>query len=127
MTIEIVNIRNEHYLEFSAAFGSGIGVCKNLQRVKKEKRYFDAEADIDIPIKLNQNAVLASDHRWFIRFLENKNEIQGVVEAIDEDRFGSIRLAADCIIMIEIASEEIKNGDYLLLTVSIDEFRITFI
>lgn len=123
MKIDRINIRSEHYVEFSTGFGSGIGSCKNIQKVGKEE-YYIAELDMDIPIKLNQNAVLVSEQRCFIRFVKNKNEIQGVVESIDEERFGYLRLATDCLLMIEIASDEIKNGDYLLLTVGIDDLRI---
>jgi hypothetical protein len=125
MKIEIVSIRNERYVEFFSAVGSGIAACQNTHVVVKE--VYHSEFDIDPPIKLNQNAVLVSDQRCFVRFVEDKNEIQGVVEAIDEERFGVIRLAIDCIIMIEIASDEIKEGDYLLLTMSIDEFRVALL
>jgi hypothetical protein len=125
MKIEIVNIRNDRYVEFSSAVGSGIAICKNTRVVVKGEKVYDSEFDIDPPIKLDQNALLVSDRRCFIRFLEDKNEIQGLVEQIDEDRVGFLRLAVDCIIMIEIESDEIKKGDYLLLTLTMDEFRIS--
>ena len=123
MKVQIVNIRDEHYVEFLSGPGTGIAFCKKIEKVKKGMEY-GAELDIDPPIRLNQNAVLVSDRRYFIRFSEDKNEIQGVIESIDEERYGCIRLAVDCIILIEILSDEIKEGDYLLLTVDRNDLRI---
>jgi len=125
MKIKITNIRNEHYVEFSSAVGSGIGVCKNTHVMMKGVYDYDSEFDINIPINLKRNALLVSDRRCFIRLLEDKNEIQGLVDQIDEDGMIYLRLAIDCLIMVESENDEIKKGDYLLLTVNIDDFKIT--
>jgi hypothetical protein len=63
----------------------------------------------------------------FIRHHNNVNEIQGVVDAVDDDGIIYFRLSIDCLIMIEIESEDdqIKKGDWLLLTIGSEDLQLT--
>ena len=124
MKIQIVKIIKLNIVEFSTKYGSGIGLCENVEGLEETKVY-SAEIDIHSRINLNHNAAIVSDRRYFIKHHQDENEIQGLVEQIDEDGLIYLRVGDDCIIMIENDSNQISKGEYLLIKVKLTDLEIT--
>ena len=125
MNIKVVRIIKDNVVEFSSKKGNGIGTW-NYAKVE-EGREYSIEFDIDPILKIGDNAKRISDKIYSIRHYNNVNEIQGVVDAVDEDGLIYFRLGEDCLIMIECEGEQIKEGDWLLLTIGAENLKVTTI
>lgn len=123
MKIKIVKIISANIVEFSTNVGIGIGTWNNNEI--KEGAQYTVELDIEQKLEIGNNVKIVSEKGCFIRYSEHENEIQGVIDGVDEDGMIYLRLSIDCLIMIESPKEHFKEGDYLLLTVNVNNLRIT--
>jgi hypothetical protein len=121
MNIKVVRIIKDLEVEFSTKKGNGIGTWYN--EVEEGKEY-GVEFDVYPMVKIGDNAQRTADKTYFIRHDNNVNEIQGVVDAVDDDGLFYFRLSEDCLIMIEQEGEQIKKGDWLLLTISPENLQV---
>lgn len=123
MKIQVLKIIRENVVEFSTAIGTGVGTF-NTNKVNIGDEY-SVEFDIDKELKIGSNARKTLDKNYFIRKFNNKNEIQGSVDGVDEDGMIYLRLSDSCIIMIESAEDKINSDSFLLLTVDVEDLKIT--
>ena len=123
MRIKILRILNDRVVEFSSNAGNGIGTWRGTDL--KQGGVYGIEIDIDTQINLGVNATMVSDTSWYIRHTESRNELQGVIDGVDEDGLAYLRLAIDCIVMVESSNKDLSTGDTLLLTIEPNELILT--
>ena len=124
MKIRVKEVENQ-YVEFFCTVGAGIAKCSQQNLVNW--MICDVEIDINVTLKLGTNAEKNLDDNLYIKNKGNVNWINGLVESIDEDDTICLRLANDCIIMVEYEDCEICEGDILLIKIPKEDLEITLI
>ena len=124
MKIRVKEVENQ-YVEFFCTVGAGIAKCSQQNLVNG--MICDVEIDINVTLKLGTNAEKNLDNNLYIQNEENINLINGLVENIDDDDIICLRLANDCIIMIEYEECEIFEGDILLIKIRKEDLEVTLI
>ncbi len=122
MKIEVIEIIDEYVL-FTCAVGSGIGKCVEKNLIKGH--ICDVEIDLNAVLRLGKNAWRSSGDSLYIKNDGDTNLINGLVESIDNDDIICLRLASDCIIILEYEDCEISAGDGLLINIEKAEVEIT--
>ncbi len=114
---------SQDVVEFSTDIGTGIGTSENNDINIGDE--YSVEFDIDKELRIGGNAKKVLGKDYFIRYSNDKNEIQGCVDGVDEDGMIYFRLSPSCLIMIESSEDEISTSDFLLLTVNVEDLKIT--
>lgn len=124
MKIKVVKseqLESNTIITFETLIGEGKALWKSDHTPIINQRY-DVEFNINKPIEdleydfkpNNPNASISNEDE-FIQLL-------GFVESIDFDQMIIFRLSIDCLIMIESDSDCIKEGEWLFVTVEINDF-----
>jgi hypothetical protein len=123
MNIKGFKIIKNNLIEFSTSKGIGIGTWNNNEVAGG--REYSVEFDINQKLEIGKNAKVISDKIYSIRHHDGVNEIQGMVDRVDEDGLIYFRLRLDCLIMIETEKKEFKEGDWLSLTIGLEDLIVT--
>ena len=122
--VKVVEVAGKTVIDFHSSTGNSRGVWIGDDAPVIGFK-IDVEIDLDEPMIKGSNASLIADNKCNHITL-GKNllvEIKGQIESIDDDGMAYLRLAADCLIMIE--SEGFKTGDFVLLKADPNNFEIT--
>jgi len=112
-------------VEFLCSAGGAIATWHGKSLPEKGKAY-DSELDITETLALGTNCS-KSDLRKFtlIRDDDSTTRVIGMVDSIDEDGMVYLRLADDCLIMIESSIGTFAESDWITLCINSDAFHIT--
>lgn len=78
---------------------------------------YDVELDVDDSIELGRNAVFSEEGSSGVAIDANGVILVGVVESRDEDGMTYLRLASDCLLMIE-SDDDLPTGRCIRLSLS---------
>ena len=110
------------YVDTSAGVLAGIWVHDKIPAEKG--RSYSVELDVNKHIT-NSGFTKTENKRCCSNVHNDLVELSGKVEFIEEDGIVVLRLARDCLVMIEFKSQRISVGDYLVLKLKTHEITIT--
>lgn len=108
-------------------FSSDLG-CGIVKWGGGDKPNIGYEYDVEIDIGKTIDEIYFSNNENKDKYLISSNEnftfINGKIESIDEDGMVYLRLAQDCLIMIESVNSKINQGDWIGLNIMYEDIEI---
>ncbi|WP_052552465.1 hypothetical protein [Enhygromyxa salina] len=86
---------------------------------------YDAELDVEDSIELGRNATITSDGDNGISMEAGKVVVTGVIESRDGDGMTYLRVARDCLLMIESDDDDLGVGSRVRISLSGGELQLT--
>lgn len=127
MRIRIVGVEERADGGLVVEFAGRAGTGRGRWRSRDDAPVVDAsyELDITVAIELGGNASL-DDARSApaVRCTPESCSFTALVEAVDEDGIATLRLSADCILLVE-SIQQLRVGGVLAIDVSVDAVAIT--
>lgn len=120
---KIIETDGRIQISFVSKIGEGLANWKNKQMPKIDTTC-DVEFNIEQFVEKQVNAFSSTEKEPFLKFVENTMCLNGFIDSIDEDGVAYFRLASDCLIMIEVNLENIKQGEWLMIKCSLENFDI---
>lgn len=117
MKIKVTNIVEEGESKltyFACKIGQGLSCWKGKHHLTVNDEY-NIEFSIEENIKKGVNAFPSDSKEPFIRSDGNTILLNGYIDSIEEDDVAYFRLAEDCLIMVEISSDNLEQGEWLTL------------
>ena len=119
MKITLDNIYEVHgkiVVKFTSSIGFGSGMWVGAQRPEKMKNY-----DVELDVNRNLDEIATTTlRRDFHMQTEEGNAVtfSGVVETVDDDGMTYLRLAPDCLLMVESKNSSFAEGDWIQVKLS---------
>lgn len=110
-------------VRFDTAAGPAAGVWRSAGEPRAGETY-DVEFTLDRIPSIGSNAEKSNDRRSLLRLDGDVVTLNGLVESIDAERIGHLRLAPDALMMLDLADPRIDRGDWLRVTARIDELDV---
>jgi hypothetical protein len=111
---KIIETDESVQISFVSKIGEGLANWKNKQMPKLGLTY-DIEFNIEQFVEKQVNAFSSTEKEPFLKLIENTLYLNGFIDSIDDDGVAYFRLASDCLIMIEVNLENIKQGEWLVV------------
>jgi hypothetical protein len=109
-----IEIDGKLQINFVSKIGEGLAIWKNEQ-VPNLGFTYDVEFNIEQLVEKQVNAFSSTEKEPFLKLVENTMCLNGFIDSIDEDGVAYFRLASDCLVMIEVNPENIKQGEWLVI------------
>ena len=110
-------------VQFSCRAGDGWSRWSSVEAPRVGTTY-DAELDTDESLELGRNATDCNTHDIGIRIGTNNVTLSGTIESRDEDGMLYLRLASDCLLMIE-TEDTISTGQHVQFSVPAAALELT--
>lgn len=91
----------------------------------ERRRSYDVEFDIDIPLEAPRVSRADDPAKPGFSRLEGETLIIGFLESVDEDAMGCLRIASDCIIMVETRLDPSLIARLISIKLNPDQLRAT--
>jgi hypothetical protein len=118
MKIELISIAQPSLVHFRCAAGEAAATWRGATIAPIVGRSYDAELDVEVPLKIGENATLDATASRGLQLRGADVELSGAVEGVDTDGLVYLRLADDCIVMIESQGALFQTGDLIRLLIS---------
>ena len=125
MNVKILEIIGSKELgvvvRFSCSAGIGLGCWKQVAELPVPGDCFSAELDVDELLAFPANLAWLQDGPSELRIALDEEHLtmRGRIESIDEDGMVYLRLADDCLVMIESSLDDIANEGWCEFTTRI--------
>lgn len=126
MHVKIIAVSGEQSrprVQFDTGIGIGVATWSG-QIIPREGKEVDVEIDIDERIDFSQNAQVGDQDDYGVSHYDKNVVFRGLIEDQDDDGMSYLRIAPDCLVMIESEEHSLK-GTWLRLEVSMESVRIT--
>jgi len=100
---------------FDAAPGTAGGTWRSAAPPVVGETY-DVEFTLDRVLDLDGNTAVSRRHEPFMEIDDARVILNGVVENLDRERIGTLRLSPDAAVMLDFADPRINPGDWLTVT-----------
>ncbi|MDD9941114.1 MAG: hypothetical protein OXU20_08760 [Myxococcales bacterium] len=129
MRVELVDIGSTPegdtiVVQFESAVGAGRGRWGSEKHPKIGERY-SVELDVDGGISKYRPEFVDAAVAASICVTQGHTVLCGLLEAVDPDGMGYLRLGADCLVMIEIDMDRAETGSWVRLKVPQMELELT--
>jgi hypothetical protein len=128
MRIQVVSISQEADGHLSVTFDSAAGRARAKWVSKSHKpevgKAYDVEMDADTTADRQTNTSDGRQDRRGIRIENDRVMLDANIEAIDDDGLAYLRLADDCLLMIE-TSGDFSAGEVLCVTLPFHAVSVT--
>jgi hypothetical protein len=106
-------------IAFSCAIGGGVATWRSAHGPPHAGRSYDVEIDIADSMELGRNTSILAAPRPAISGTEERARLSGTIDSVDEDGLVYLRLAPDCVVMIDASPGEFEPGHAVELDVPI--------
>ena len=110
-------------VRFTCSFGMGTGAWKG-RNAPVPGTVHDLEFDVMPQLEIGTNASIVEGKEHSIRTDGNRNWLVGTIEAIDPDGMAHLRLAVDCLTMVEGNDNDVELGSQVKFTVEAKDLWI---
>lgn len=125
--VEEVNLLPDslQLVRFQCQSGETWGNWSNHQLVPRRSQDYSVELDVDQVMTLGQNASYSRQSECAVNHEEGLVTLNGLVEDRDDDGMIYLRIAPDCLMMIESEGAEIQKGKWLQVRLEPSFLRIS--
>lgn len=113
------------WITYSSDCGAGTAHWVSNGHSPVRGRSYHVEFDIDAPLEASMVAQANDPARHGFSRLADDTLIIGVLESVDEDAVGCLRISSDCIIMVESRLDASLIGKPLSIRLNTDQLRAT--
>ncbi len=105
---------------FDATPGSAGGIWRSAVPPVVGRSY-EVEFTLDRIVDLDGNASVSKSGTPSLKLDGDRVTLTSLVEEIDRERIGSVRLAPDAAVTLDLADPRVNPGDWLTVTAGVDE------
>ncbi len=123
MRITITDIRElegSSIVTFECDLGKGAARWKNPRARAKVAHKYDVEIDLELTLRIGDNCQVSSERVPRISLEGNSVIVVGSVDGIDVDGMVYLRLAPDCLVMVETDGDAVREAMWLEIVAPID-------
>lgn len=109
---------------FDTAVGRGIGRWRTPKFAPVVGRDYDVEFQLELPLGPAYGAIRPSVLRASLEYYEDAVVLTGQVECVEEDGVAYLRLAPDCLILVDAEVEAVAPGEWWSMKITPEELGI---
>lgn len=128
MKINIIAVRNdssEAVVSFRCQIGDAVALWRSTKLLPLVGQEYQAE--LDTGVVLRDDAIIhgASSVKSQLGCVGPKTRLIATIESVDDDGMAYLRLAPDCILMVESAGESVRPGVTVALDLEPTDLEVT--